>query len=377
MKAFQIGSTKLGFLASVYFYSTVIFLLPAGYLLDRFSPKKVILLTLALSIVGIVGFATAHDYWIAAAARFIEGIASSFCFLGCLKIASNWVAKKYLAVTTGLIMMVALLGGYLASAPLTYLIDQFQWRQALLIDAAAGCAVFLLISFIVDDHPHPLQTKNRPENGYWPAFKQAVTKASNWACGLYTCLMNLPMMLLGAIWGSLFLTQIYAFSPGVAAQIVGMIFLGTIAGSPIVGWLSDFFGKRKIIMIVSAILSFCLLIVIIYTHKTNHPLELTVFFLLGVFSSAQILGYPTAAQNDKLGIPAMSASIVSFTTMSGYIVFQPLFGFLMDISGPHTKQAGITVYQFASYETALWIIPVGLVVAIAAILFIKTPEQTS
>lgn len=60
---------------------------------------------------------------------------------------------------------------------------------------------------------------------------------------------------------------------------------------------------------------------------------IAVFLLLGIFSSTQILGYSTAAEIHPKKLSAMSASIVSFTMMCGYIVFQPLFGFLMDLGG--------------------------------------------
>jgi len=56
VKAFKLNATQLGLLSACYFYSTVGFLLPAGQILDRYSVKKVILVTLLLCIVGIVGF---------------------------------------------------------------------------------------------------------------------------------------------------------------------------------------------------------------------------------------------------------------------------------------------------------------------------------
>ncbi len=84
IRDFHLNATQLGFLSACYFYSTVFFLLPAGQILDRFSAKKVILITLALCIVGIIGFALSKNVILAAFFRFIEGIGSAFCFLGSL-----------------------------------------------------------------------------------------------------------------------------------------------------------------------------------------------------------------------------------------------------------------------------------------------------
>ncbi|WP_172593948.1 MFS transporter [Candidatus Rickettsiella viridis] len=345
MKAYALESTQLGFLSSIYFYSTVVFLLPAGYLLDRFSPKRIILVTLILSIIGIVGFALSYELWLAAVCRCIEGIASAFCFLGCFKISTNWVPKSRLALATGLIMTIAMLGGVLAQTPLMLLVETYGWRDALFIDAMVGAMVGIAILSIVKDSPaNKRDTPSLVETiNYWYAFKSAASKASNWACGIYTCLMNLPMMLLGAMWGSLFLMQAHSFSRADAATIVSMIFIGTIVGAPIAGWASDFLCKRKVVMWFAALLSLILTVFITYQPHLSKNAELLVFFLLGFISSAQILGYPTAAQNDRIGIPAMSASLVSFTTMSGYIVFMPLFGWVMNISAPHTTINGVAI----------------------------------
>ena len=52
--ALSLSSTALGFISSVFFYVEVILLIPAGLLLDRYSPKKIILIMLLVSILGVV-----------------------------------------------------------------------------------------------------------------------------------------------------------------------------------------------------------------------------------------------------------------------------------------------------------------------------------
>lgn len=80
MAAFTIQATELGLLSSCYFWANIIFLFPAGMILDRFSTKKVILITLAICIAGTFGFAHAEQLSSAAAFRFMAGIGSAFCF---------------------------------------------------------------------------------------------------------------------------------------------------------------------------------------------------------------------------------------------------------------------------------------------------------
>ncbi len=52
MQSFNIDATHLGNLSATYFYSTILFLLPAGQILDRVSTRKVILTALMICILG-------------------------------------------------------------------------------------------------------------------------------------------------------------------------------------------------------------------------------------------------------------------------------------------------------------------------------------
>ena len=107
MQAFHIDATQLGLLSSCYFWANLLFLFPAGMILDRFSTKKVMLITLSLCVVGTLLFSQATDFSMAIAVRFITGIGSAFCFLGCIRLASRWLPAKHMALIAGLIVTMA------------------------------------------------------------------------------------------------------------------------------------------------------------------------------------------------------------------------------------------------------------------------------
>src|SRR3990167_3401551 len=64
MEAFKIDAAGLGEMSSYYFIATVIFLIPAGILLDRYSTRKIILIAFGICIVGTASFALATSvFW--------------------------------------------------------------------------------------------------------------------------------------------------------------------------------------------------------------------------------------------------------------------------------------------------------------------------
>lgn len=378
MKDFHINATKLGNLSATYFYSTILFLLPAGQILDRFSVRKIILFALLVCVVGTYFFAVADSYYIAELSRLLTGIGSAFCFLSCIRLASRWFPNDKLALVSGLVVMMAMLGGTLAQTPLTMLIHYLDsWRQAIIVDAAVGLVFWIIIWCLVQDYPaYNFRAADADQialekYGYWHAMKTSYLRLRNWLCGLYTCFMNLPIYLIGGGgFGSLYLQQVKHLTVLQSSYPPMMIFFGTVFGSPIAGWISDIMHRRKLPMQIGAVLSI-LLIFVVMNVSADLWVYSVLFFLLGLISSTQIVSYPTVAESNPRIITATSVSVVSFTTLAGGAVFQPLFGYIMDKMGDFKIIDNMHVYSPQDYHSAMLIMPVTMILALVATFFIR------
>ena len=375
MQTFHINAAGLGRLSSFYFISNVIFLFPAGMLLDRYSTRKIILSSLGICILGIVLFALTTSIFWASVFRFLTGIGSAFCFLSIIRLATRWFPANRLAFVTGIIVTTAMLGGIAAQTPLILLQQIIGWRNALLFDAVVGILIFSLITGIVSDYS-PDYIKNRQIEkkqieriSYWESIGISFLKSRNWLGGIYTCLMNLPISLLGGVWGVLYLVSAYHLTRVDATYITSMLFLGTVIGGPVVGWISDKIGLRRLPMLIGTVISFILiLVVILVTNLSFYPL-LILFLSMGFSTSTQIIGYPAVAENSISAITAMSVSVVSITTMSGQALFQPIFGHLLDLRVGYLRH--ITDYSVSDFQWAMLIFPIGFFIAFGAAFFLK------
>ncbi len=284
-----------------------------------------------------------------------------------------------MAFVTGIIVTIGMIGGIVAQTPLSLLVEAVGWRQALFLDASLGIFFGLLIFNVVKDSPNKevIKFKSDSEMSFWPTMRLVYFVKQNWFCGLYTCLLNVPLVLLGALWGNMFLEQSFHFSHFQATNIISMIFLGTIVGSPLVGYISDYIGQKRLPMIIGALFTGVVSLFIIYSSSISYDYAIFLFFILGLFSSSQILGYPAAVEGNSKKLSGMTSSIVSFVTMSGYIIFQPFFGLLMDLNEKPTSISGVLVYSTNDYHNALLIIPVSLLIAIMVSIFLKTDQKKS
>lgn len=375
MQSFSLNATQLGFLSANYFYSNLLFLLPAGLILDRVSTRKVILSSLFVCVVGTFCFSLSTNFYWASLFRFLTGIGSAFCFLSCIRLATRWFPSNKMALISGLIVTMAMTGGMVAQAPLTALVNTLGWRHALFVDATVGVVIFSIIFAVVKDYPKNYKQVasefSIAQLGFWQSIRKSYFRLQNWLGGIYTCMMNLPLAVLGALWGILYLEQVHHFSSDKASLITSMLFVGTIIGAPLAGFLSDKLGKRKLPMLLGPLFSMGIIFLIIEAPFQSMTSLMVLFFALGLITATQVISYPTIAESNSHSLTATSVSVVSFTAISGYAWSQPLFGSLMDWHWNglmHGKQA---IYSIANFKTALFILPVAFVIAIIAALLIK------
>ncbi|HSW70263.1 MAG TPA: MFS transporter [Gammaproteobacteria bacterium] len=378
MHAFKLNAPQLGQLSSMYFYANALCLFPAGILLDRFSTKKLLLGAVMLCTLGTFAFALAESYLLAAAGRFVVGMGASFCFLSCIRLASRWFPPAKMALVTGLVVTMAMLGGLVAQTPLALLSNMVGWRTAVMIDAALGIIVLIAIALIVQDRPPNSREIADADKahlqtlGFWRSIKLVLLNPNNWLGGLYTSLMNLPVFLLGALWGIHYLSEVHHISTVQASYATTMFFVGVIFGSPAFGWFSDHIGRRVLPMIIGAVISLIVMLVLMYMPDLTLKGLISLFFLIGFVTSSQVLSYPAIAELNPSSLTSTAVSVDSITIMVSGAIFQPFFGWIMQLHWNHTMTAdGIPFYSAHDFMGAMMIMPIAFVLSIFAAWLIK------
>lgn len=377
MQDFGLNSGQLGGLSATYFLANVTFLLPAGMILDRFSTRKIMLVSLSICVGGTYLFAMAKSVPLLAMCRFLTGIGSAFCFLSNVRLATRWFPPQRIALVTGLIVTMAMAGGFVAQKPLTQLVVAFGWRHALTLDASLGLVIIAMIWVFVRDYPPHKKAKATKDRkalhrlGFWKATEMAFLNYRNWLCGIYTCVLNLPLFILGGFMGTMFLMTVHNISHTEAASITGMLFLGTIVGAPFVGWLSDRIELRKPPMMVGAMVSTLVMLVIMLVTGMPVPALKALFFLLGFVTSSQVISYPVVSESNSPLLTATCVSCVSLTCIGGGALFEPVFGWLVDWHWTGKMAGNLPAYTVGDFQFAMWIFPIGFLIGLAVTYFIR------
>lgn len=377
MQTYHLDAVGLGKLSSMYFYANALLLFPAGTLLDRFPTKKLIVFSLSLCVLGTFIFGIATVYWLAALGRFLVGCGSAFCLISCVRLASRWFSPSKMAFVVGIIVTIAMIGGLVAQTPFALLSQAVGWRNAILVDVALGVLIVMAIAVIVKDRPpgqvdEALREKALLQQlGLWRSTQRVLMNPYNWLCGLYTTLMNLPVFLLGALWGIHYLVQVHHVSEVQASYATTLFFLGVIFGSPAFGWFSDRIGRRVVPMMIGAVLSLGVFLVLMFANDLSLSALMTLFFLIGFTTSSQVLSYPTIAELNPRALTASSVSLGSVLIISSGAVFQPFFGWLMKLTWDHTIVDNVPVYAAQDFFNAMLIMPVAFILGLIIAFLIR------
>lgn len=365
---FHLNAAQLSWMSSTYLWADILFLLPAGVILDRFSTRSVIITAMLTCVLSTIGFALTHSFFASCLFHFFAGIGNAFCFLSCVVLVSRWFPPQRQAMVIGSLVTMAFAGGMMAHTPFAHLVDYVGWRNALLIDGAAGALILLWISTVVKDSPQGRSAlKPTDSKKIIPGFLQALSNPQTWLAGLYTSFLNLPIMVLCALWGASYLHTVHNFSEISATNAISLIFIGSIIGCPLAGWLSDSQGLRKPLMVAGAVASL-LTVMPLFMDIALSALQLYfLFFALGLFTSTQVISYPLIAESNLPENTGSATGIASVIIMGGGGAGQVLFGWLMQ------RHAGLAHqnYSNADFQFAMWMFPVTVFIALTAVLFIR------
>jgi MFS family permease len=282
-----------------------------------------------------------------------------------------------MALVTGVIVTMAMLGGMVAQTPMATLTQWIGWRGAVTADSGLGVVIAILIAMYVQDRPPNSQARIEADKahlqalGFWRALGAVLLNPQNWLGGLYTALMNLPVFLLGALWGMSYLVQVHHLTQDQSSWANTLLFIGIIFGSPAYGWLSDHLGRRVLPMVLGAIVSIVTMLVLMYAPGLSVTAVYVLFFLVGFLTSSQVLTYPLLAELNPPSLTSSAISIDSMMIMASGFVGQPFFGWVMKQTASGQVVNGVPVYSATDFMHAMWIMPIAFILGLGITWFFR------
>ncbi len=379
MYDFSINANGLGILTGIYFYAYAFMQIPAGLLLDRLGPHRLLACASGILAIGCLLFGTVPFFSLALFARFAIGIGSAFAVVGCMKLAANWFPVNRFALMIGLTVSIGMTGAIIGEAPLASLIQNVHWRACMLYLSGMGVFICLLFIFFVRDYPensartfhnnHPSQQTLR---SLAAGLSDVIKRPQIWLVACYGFLMFAPTITFCGLWGAPFFIAKYNLSTHDAATLVSFVFIGWIVGSPSTGWLSDRIEQRLPIMIIGATGALSALSMVLYLDELSQASIRILLFFFGLCSSGFLPAFSIIRESSPIYINASALGFMNMMNTLGIAIAQPLVGIVLDaLWADGVVDNGVRIYTVLDYQKALSVLPVMIFIAIILSFFIR------
>ena len=153
-----LNPSSLGLLTSAYFIGFAAMQIPVGILLDRYGPRRVEPVLLAVAAAGAALFALAESLTGLAVARALIGAGVCACLMAPLKAVAAWYPADRHASYSGWIMVAGGVGALATTVPLEIALTFTHWRGVFFGLSVVTLAVALAIWWRVPDIAKPVDS---------------------------------------------------------------------------------------------------------------------------------------------------------------------------------------------------------------------------
>lgn len=271
----QLGfsDSNIGLLQAIYSIPNVVMVLIGGYIVDRIGTRKALLIFGVLCFVGSVVTSISGVLPIMATGRLVFGLGAESLIVCVTTAVAKWFRGKELSFAFGINLMIARAGTLLAQQSPSWAGFAYSyWRNPLLISVgfAALCVIGAIIYWLLE-----VYAERRYQIGEAGSTDKVVFSDIKGFGLSYWYIVALCVTFYSGIFP--FETFAYKFfmyghqvTREAGGDLVGMLTLFTMFGTPLFGLFVDKVGKRALLMMLGSVLLIPVYLMMAYIHSSNY-----------------------------------------------------------------------------------------------------------
>ena len=362
IKEFGWNEAQVTLPATIYLIVTAITSPPAGFLLDRFSTRRIIAVGLVFIVFGLAAYSQVNQLSQLIVVYILLGSSLSLCGLvSNMLIVTRWFHRER-GFATGILLTASSLGGAVFPQIMGFGLEQYGWRDTMLI-----IAVLATITSLV---PLLLLVRNYPKNYNIdkPSVKVTLSEGIRLRDAIREPRFYLVAIATASVWFGLFAminhqTIFIGRDLGLGkslATVMTVFALCSIVGKLAFGFLSDKLNKQITMML--AVFTFIIALVILKSLDTRTD-------LIYVYAAAAGIGFSGTFTMSQVLIAKIYAGASYGKILGTFIMIDTMAGAM------GTQAAGILRHSFGSYVPAFDVLIGGCVLSIASLAILRWHEN--
>ena len=342
----SLDTEAIGLISASFFYAFAFTQVPISLLLDKLGPRSMMTILSTIGALGAVIFSWADSLAVGVTGRVLLGGGMACNLMGSYKLLTMWFSPRAFGSAAGFLVAVGTIGNMVATTPLVLMVKQMGWRASFQLIAVINLLLTVCFYFIVRDRPRhaasnsetvaaTMNIKQAFEN-----LKRLFKQKEYWIISFATFARYGIFAAFQALWAGPYLMEVVGLSALATGNLILLLNVGMILGSPCWGALSDRLFKTRKWVIVAGSLGSAISVLILAAISTQTPLSVLalLFFCFGFFNATGLLMYPHIKELMPSEMAGAAMTGINFFTMIGPAVFLQGLGTLMQTLYPDASR---------------------------------------
>ncbi|KTR08221.1 MFS transporter [Curtobacterium luteum] len=352
---FAVSAAVLSTLAVVQIAVYAALQIPVGIALDRFGPRRLVLLGAALLVVGQAVVAVSPTIGPAVVGRVLVGAGDAMTFISVIRLLPMWFSGRILPQISQWTGNLGQVGQVLSAFPFALLLHTTSWGTAYGVAAAAG-AVGLALAFVfVRNGPVPVRTGAIPLPHSWGGalrtFAHAVRRPGT-QLGFWSHYVTQSSgTVFSLLWGVPMLRGLGYTSTEAAGFLTVIVVTGFVAG-PLLGVLCARYPLRRSNLVLGCVALLAVVWTAVLTWPGQPPTWLLVLLVvaMGIGGPGSLIGFDFARSFNPVGALGSANGLVNVGGFLAAFVMMFLIGTILDAA---SRATGQTVFAWTNFRIAL------------------------
>jgi sugar phosphate permease len=354
-----IDTRQLSLISAAFFYAFAMTQIPITMYLDGIGPRISMTVLSLIAVIGAIVFATGHSVTALVTGRVLMGIGMACNLMGTLKIITLWFTPRYFATLSALVISAGTVGNLIAATPLVLMAQSLGWRNSFFVIGAINLFVAFLFYVIARDRPSELIVQDVPRAASTKlreiarSIHHLVKEKDYWIISLGTFCRYGIFAAVQSLWAGPFLIHAIGLTAVSAGNLLVLMSIGIVIGSPLYGWLSDTALRNRKGVIVSGLIAMGVILITLTMLSSGTGMTVLglLFFAFGFFSSGGTIMYAHIKERMPPESAGAAMTGINFFTMVGGAVFLQGLGNMMQYLYPEDSlgtEAFIVAFLFCA-----------------------------
>ena len=357
---FSVDGAHIALFTSVQIGVYAVAQIPTGMAIDRFGPRRLLVIGALIMAIGQATLALTTSYPIALIARVFIGAGDATAFLSAMRILPFWFPLRHAPIFAQLTGAIGQLGQIISAIPFLALLHARGWTVAFLSLGAAGVLVAIAGWVAVADSPHgaasaePAPTASRRRGAGRAALAYVLRSPVCWY-GFFIHWSSMVMQFtFTLLWGLPLMTLGMGLSPHTAGLVLTVNTAVLITASPLHGMLSSRLGLRRDVLVftLTAALTLVWVGVLLPTHPWGAWAVIVLNIILAITVPASNYAFDYVREGLDRSIVATGTGLANMGGFTAAMISAQVIGWLLDhLSGPR-------LFEWQDFRIALWTVVV-------------------